>query len=201
MARSMILPLLFALAPAAAFAQQPSTSEEPPKVEELRAVEHGFFLKSDVGVAWIVNKMNDRSYGPSILAGVSGGYDVLPILSIGVGAYALSASVNTPEMRDGVVRGDLLYLIPMAEVQLALITTERNFLYVRGGAGFAFGLPGEIDGAEYGGNGPAFGGSVGFERFTKLRHFSIGVHAGAMVVLKPAFGLGITVTPTIKYTF
>lgn len=193
------LSIALAIVPAHAFAQ--ATTEEPPKIEEVRAVERGAFISSDVGVAWIVNKMNDRGYGPSLAASVAAGYDVLPVLSIALGVHAFSASVNEPDMPDGLSRGDLLFLMPMAEAQLALITTERNFLYVRGGAGFAFGLPGDINDQEYGGNGPAFLGAVGFERFTKLRHFSIGIHAGVLVVTKPAVGIGIQLAPTLKYTF
>ena len=89
----------------------------------------------------------------------------------------------------------------MAELQFAILTTERNFLWIRGGAGFAFGLPAKINDVEYGGNGPAFGGSIGFERFTKLRHFSIGIEAGVLAVTKPAVGIGISLAPTVKYTF
>jgi hypothetical protein len=189
-----------ALVPALANAQATS-SEEPPRVEEIRAVERGAFVEGDVGLAWIVNKMNDRGYGPSIAASISAGYDVLPVLSLAIAVHAMSASVNEPDASDTGVRGDLFFLIPMAEAQFALITTERNFLYVRGGAGFAFGLPGKIDEQEYGGNGPAFSGAVGFERFTKLRHFSIGIHAGVLVVTKPDIGIGLSIAPTLKYTF
>jgi hypothetical protein len=189
-----------ALWPAFASAQT-ATTEEPPKVQEIRAVERGFFLQGDLGVDWLINEVDGRTYSPSFLAGVSAGYDLIPVLSISAGAYAFSASVNAPDEGDTAPAGDLLFLVPMAEVQLALVTTERNFFYVKGGAGFAFGLPAKIGDADYGGNGPAFGGSVGFERYTKLRHFSIGLHAGVLVVTKPAIGIGISLAPTIKYTF
>lgn len=173
-------------------------AEEPPQVQEVRAVERGFFTRGDVGFGWLVNKVNDRSFSPSLYTGVSVGYDILPILSLSAGALAFSASVNNPKADK---TGDFLFLIPMAELQLALVTTERNFLYVRGGAGFSFGLPAQISGADYGGNGPAFSGTIGFERYTKLRHFSLGIQAGALVLLKPGFGLGVQIAPTLKYTF
>lgn len=189
------------LLPSAVLAQGGVTTEEPPRVQEIQAVERGFYLEAQGGLGWLVNKIDNRSYGMSLLVGTFAGYDILPILSFQVGAYAFSGSVRVPDERDNPPYGDLLYLIPMGQLQFALITTERNFLWVRGGAGFAFGLPEEINGVPYSENGPAFSGSVGFEHFTKLRHFSIGVHAGVIVVTKPDVGIGVAITPTLKYTF
>jgi len=58
--------------------------------------------------------------------------------------------------------------------------------------------PGEIDGVTYGGNGPTFGGSIGFERFSTLRHFSYGVRAGVLAVTKPdkPKGRGLHLSPS-----
>jgi hypothetical protein len=190
-----------ASAPAPAPAPAPAAAaEEAPKVQAIRAVERGVYVEGDIGMSFIVNKINDRKYGLGILTGVFAGYDFLPILSFSIGAYAMAASISRSSDQPS-PQGDLLFVIPMAQLQFALITTERNFLFVRGGGGFAFGLPDKIDGAQYGGNGPAFTGQIGFERYTKLRHFSIGVLAGAMVVTKPDLGIGISVMPTLKYTF
>jgi hypothetical protein len=175
-------------------------AEEAPKVQQIRAVERGAFIETDVGMDLIVNKVNNQSFGLSALAGVFIGYDILPILSFSVGAYAMGASISRDPTVMG-TQGDLLFIIPSAQLQFALLTTERNFLFIRGGAGFAFGLPSQINNVDYGGNGPAFNGMVGFERYTKLRHFSIGVLAGAVVVTKPAVAIGVSLTPTLKYTF
>jgi hypothetical protein len=195
-------------------AQQPPPVEEPPKIQKIQAVERGFFLETDAGISWIVNKLTttdamghgtDHAFGISFLGGAFVGYDILPVLSLAVGAYAMGATVSRDTTITGAPQGDLYFIIPMAQLQFALVTTERNFLYVRGGGGFAFGLPNQISynnmNVDYGGNGPAFAGTIGFERYTKLRHFSIGAQAGAIVVTKPAVGIGVSVTPTLKYTF
>lgn len=188
---------------------QQAVAEEPPKVQSIQAVERGAFLETDVGLGLFVNELNDRRYGLSLLTGAFAGYDILPILSLSVGAYAVAASVSRSDSTPD-PKGDLFFIAPTAQLQFALVTTERNFVFLRGAVGFAFALPkrigedangdGEPD-VEYGGNGPMFAGTVGFERYTKLRHFSIGVHAGAVVVTQPSVGIGISVTPTLKYTF
>lgn len=190
------------LAPSTALAAdtQPGPSvEEPPRVQAIRAVERGFFLETDVGASLIVNKIHDRQYGLSVLTGLFAGYDILPILSISAGAYGMGASLSSSDPT--ATSGDLFFVIPTAQLQLALITTERNFFSVRGGIGYAFGLPSKINGVSYGGNGVAFSGALAFERYTKLRHFSIGVMAGVVGVTQPGLGVGVSVTPTLKYTF
>jgi hypothetical protein len=204
--------LFAASVPALAAAQ--TTPDGPGKVQQIRAVERGGFVEADVGLGLFVKAPGDGDHGLSVVTGVYAGYDVLPVLSISIGALALASPVQLESAplpgggQPAPIARDLLYLSPMLQVQFALVTTERNFLYVRGAAGFGFALPGKIgdvngDGTEddYGGIGPLFGGTVGFERFTKLRHFSLGVQAGALVVTKPAVGIGLTLTPTLKYTF
>ncbi|MCK6550521.1 adventurous gliding motility protein CglE [Myxococcota bacterium] len=206
------LALLAAALPAIAEAQ--TTPEGPGKVQQIRAVERGGFVEADVGLGMFVKSPGTGDYGLSVVTGVYAGYDVLPVLSISIGALALAAPVQVPSAplpgggQPGPVARDLLYLSPMLQVQLALVTTERNFLYVRGAAGFGFTLPSTLGDAngdgtddDYGGMGPMFGATVGFERFTKLRHFSLGIQAGALIVTKPDLGIGLTLTPTLKYTF
>ena len=65
----------------------------------------------------------------------------------------------------------------------------------------AFGLPGKIDGVDYGGHGVAGAVLVGYERFTKLRHFSVGANLGVNLVTAPSVAIGITAIPHVKYTF
>src|SRR5262245_43179380 len=113
-----LLSSLGVLVATGARAQQ--TSEEPPKVEEIRAVERGAFLEGEAGLGWLVNKVENRSYGMSLMTGAFVGYDVLPILSVQAGAYAFSASVRIPSTPDDKPYGDLFFVIPMAQVQFAL---------------------------------------------------------------------------------
>lgn len=181
----------------AAWAQ--STGEEPPKVQAIAAVERGGFMQTEVGFAYLVNELDGKRYGLAPMIGIFAGYDLLPILNLSAGVIGMAAG---SALGEGVnTKNDLLFVSPMLRAQLAVLTTERNFVWVRAEAGFAFGLPGEVEGRAFGGNGPAFGGGVGFEHFTKLRHFSIGAHAGVLAVTQPSLGIAVTVMPTLKYTF
>lgn len=184
---------------------QEVAAEEGPKVQEIKAVERGFFFETDVGVGFIVNPIDDKHYRiPAPIFGLFVGYDIIDILNISVGAELMAAS-TTYDVSDPGPQGDLLFLIPQLRVQFAVLTTERNFLWIRAHGGFGVGLPGSIEVAgvdmDHGGNGPTFGGSIGFERFTKLRHFSLGAHAGVDFVTQPGFAVAISVLPMVKYTF
>lgn len=178
-----------------ALAQQ--VAEAPPKTQDIKAVERGFFLETDVGVNLMLTKMEDRAYGLGIHTGVFAGYDILPFLSISAGALGVSA----PGSDDNAIKGDLFFILPMVRAQIAFLTTERDFVYARAGVGFGFGLPEQIGNTEFGGNGVAFSAVLGYEHYTKLRHFSIGATAGVLGVTKPGFGLGVSIVPTLKYTF
>lgn len=174
-------------------------SEGPARAQQIRAVERGFFVETDVGANFIVNEVGGRRFGLGFLTGFYLGYDITPFLSILVGASAISAP-SAPDQPSGLPT-DLLFLSPQGALQLAVITSERNFLWVRGGGGLALALPSELNGATYGEPGPMFNATVGFERYTKLRHFSVGVQAGATIFLKPEVAVGITIAPLLKYTF
>lgn len=208
---STTLAALFVAGPA--FAQGAAEEEEGPKVQSIQMVERGFFLETDVGVTGFVATLgldtgDDRKYGAATQIGIFAGYDVLPILSVGAGlrAYGLGVSGTLTAAAGAddaaaVVQGDLYYLAPMLTARLALLTTERNFFWVRADVGLGIGFPGKIDGVDYGGFGPCASVFGTYERFTKLRHFSIGASLGATLLTAPALGIGISFMPHVKYTF
>ncbi len=90
-------------------------------------------------------------------------------------------------------------------VKFAYLSTDRLFLYVRGGGGFAFLSPEKnykSDGTELSmsGSSPTFDGGMGAEYYTTLRHFSVGIEARAYYFM----GIGtllLNLQPSIKYTF
>ncbi|MEO1337363.1 MAG: adventurous gliding motility protein CglE, partial [Myxococcota bacterium] len=147
-----------------------------------------------------VNKLDGRRYNPGPQVGIVMGYDILPILSLGVGVAFWGGELSPPD-EPAPPEGDLFFVTPLLRAQVAVFTTERNYVWIRGDVGLGFGFPASIDGVDYGGTGPVIGVTAGFERFTKLRHFAIGVHGGVVVVTEPAVGVGVTITPTLKYTF
>ncbi|MBI4817530.1 MAG: adventurous gliding motility protein CglE [Deltaproteobacteria bacterium] len=190
--RSLALVLAVVVAtPSAALAQ------DPQKAPDIAAVERGAFLESDFGASMIVTGIDGRTFGLGLLTGIFVGYDVLPVLSLSIGAAALVA----PGSPDNAPLGDLLFISPQLNVQFAFVTTERNFLYVRGSGGFGLALPDQVSGQQFGGQGPTFSAVVGFERYTQLRHFSFGVRAGVFAVTRPGFGIAAAIVPGVKYTF
>ncbi len=210
--------LTVGLLPAAASAQEAADGDGP-KVQTIQVVERGFFLEAEFGftafVATLADDGDERKYGSASQIGVFAGYDVLPILSLGFGLRAMGVGVSgyLPVPAGGTfdldelgpdptrVQGDLYYLAPTATARFALLTTERDFLWLRADLGFALAFPGDIGGVEYAGPGLTGAFLVGYERFTKLRHFSMGISAGASMVMKPSVGIGITLLPHLKYTF
>ncbi len=179
----------------------------PPEATFFQAVERGWFLAADVGMAGFVTEIDGQRYGPGPLLGIYAGYDILPIFNLGLGAMAWAGEVDLGDDplpiddAEAAPIGDLLYVMPTMRAQLAVFTTERNYVWVRADVGFGWALPNQIDGVDYGGNGPVVGVTAGFERFTKLRHFAIGIHGGVLIVTAPGLAVGVTVTPTLKYTF
>jgi hypothetical protein len=180
--------------------EEGAAAEEGPRSQRIEAVERGTFVTADAGLALLAGPIQDRSYGLAPRLGVFVGHDLAPFVNLSLGATALAFGVSSDPATPR-PRGDLMVLAPMLRVDFAVLTTERNFVWVRGEGGFAFGLPGELEGQAYGGNGPIFGGGAGFEHFTRLRRFSIGVHAGALVLTRPATAVIVSITPTLKYTF
>ena len=69
------------------------------------------------------------------------------------------------------------------------------------GRGLPLLFPEELNGQSFGENGPAFEAAIGFERFSKLRHFSFGIFGGVTVFTKPETAVSVNITPTLKYTF
>ena len=199
----MVWVFALTLAPrAVAQAPEPPASQGlgGPRIQELRAVERGLFVETAVGFTVFINELEGRRYGVAPTFGAYLGYDLASIFNIGIGARAAAAS-GPDDPGTPAPRGDLFFVAPVVKIQLALVTTERNFFWVVGEAGFGFTLPEQIDGVDFGGSGPLFAGALGYEHFTKLRHFSIGLQAGVMVVTEPATGIGVSLMPTLKYTF
>lgn len=187
---------------AAGVAQAQEAPDDGPKVQTIQVVERGVFLESEFGLTAFVATLSDapdtRKYGAATQIGVFAGYDVLPILSLGLGVRVLATGVSGDL---GAVSGDLYYVAPTLSARFAVVTTERNFVWVRADVGLALASPAKIDDIDYGGIGPTGSLMVSFEHFTKLRHFSVGASAGASFVMKPSVGIGITLLPHIKYTF
>jgi hypothetical protein len=229
MRRSWIAALLL-LSSATAYAQEEEESAplsaapiEEKKGSAFAEVEHGFYVGASTGIAIGVSPggnvytADDRGALSSSKAGLalgqSGGIELgiepTPLLSIGVLAWGSAA--NTPARYYGTCdptiagaacpRGNTTSLLLGANARLNLSLgpdandVRRSFFFVRVGAGYAILSPKGLLANE-----PVVFGGPGFEYFTHLRHFSVGIEAVASFGLTNK-GLGVQVSPLVRYTF
>lgn len=191
---------------AAAAPAQAQTPAEGPRTQVIRAVERGAFVQATVGGSHAVGDGLDVGLGGVVAAHV--GFDLGPVVNLAFGGTIITAGSGADRTAGG---GDLLWLAPTMRLEVALLTTERLFFRVRGEGGYAFARPDRVDGRTYGDAGPILGGAAVLEYFTQLRHFSVGVSAGALGILdsvaprgspdERASAVSIQLTPHVKYTF
>lgn len=182
---------------AASFAASSAWAEdaEGPKSQPIHAVERGLYVETNPGLSYMVGDLKGRSYSLSPDISIGLGYDIHPVFNLSVGVTALTLGQQMGKDRSQPLQ-DLLYLAPMLKASFALITTERNALWVRGEAGFALSSP-----EAFVEHGPIFGLNLGFERYTYLRHFSLGIQAGVRVITQPDLAFLVHLSPVLKYTF
>lgn len=196
MFRGLVPLALVCLGTTPAWAQ--SGVDEGPRAQTIRAVERGVFFEGNFGFSYFATDVGEASVGPGPVLGAYLGFDLLPILNLSLGGTAVAAFSTS----DGAVpTSDVFYAGPMARLQLAVLSSQRDFLWLRADGGVAFSLPSEVAGQSTGDPGAAVGGAVVFEHFTKLRHFSLGASLGAMVYTQPETAVSIQLAPLIKYTF
>jgi hypothetical protein len=206
---------LLSASPSAVAQEKSSNAEAPRAGEEVKGdtrvvdideVERGLSLGVDYGPAFYLPlsgagmlNLNPTSTSPSTRVGVRVGYDVLN--NIAVDAFVLgtfsTGVIDLDDVRAGKTTGDIALIAPGVGVRFAFVTTERFFAFVRAGVGYALWFPQALAGATGSVHTDA---TLGVEYYTKLRHVSVGVEAGAQALLSPT-AVGIHVYPTLKYTF
>ncbi|MEM1026109.1 MAG: hypothetical protein AAF627_12825 [Myxococcota bacterium] len=157
---------------------------EDRRTQVIEAVERGFHMQLEMGGTGVLSR-GGEGVGPAFR--IIAGNDVLPFLSFGVG---VSMTVIGFEGR-----GNQAFNVgPVGRVQLGLLSTERDFLWIRADGGLV------IDSSssqESGFVSPA----LSYEHFTKLRHFSLGLSAGVDVYTSGDSPVALTITPLVKYSF
>jgi hypothetical protein len=194
------LALALALGASPGPARAQTDASAPGETQVIEKIERGLFAALEAGPVFLVAPDAEADYGLGFGTSAHVGVDILPILnvSLGVGATFSGGSAVV----DGTVAlRDRLYVTPSVRAQLAVLTTERDFLWVRAEAGLGLLDTPAGDGESALEVGPAFGAAVGYEHFAVLRHFSFGAQAGLTTWLEPDLGLGVFVMPTLKYTF
>src|SRR5690606_31177256 len=122
------------------------------------------------------------------LVGVEAGVDILPTLQFGVLLWgqAVGADVEYKGIDDSSIdpkgaRGDFQSLLGGATLRWSFLQfadgngIDRSFLYVRGAGGASVSRPVGVMGDGYWG---AVG--LGFDYFTRLRHFALGIEVDGL---------------------
>jgi hypothetical protein len=205
----MLLPLLLA----AALLPSPSRGQEaaPPMPEDPRAprfheVERGLFTGMEFGYLSLFKTpvANPAKFpfagegggnASGLLVGATFGYDVSSRLAVAL--YALGGNA-----RASISYGAFSVLSAGGDLRVALFGAsdtygvERLQVYLHGRAGLLITQPEGL----FGSNDVYLAGGPGLEYFTHLRHFSVGLAADVAYLTK-AKTAGLTVTPTVRYTF
>jgi hypothetical protein len=191
----------------AALAQEAAPPlQQDPRAPRFNDVERGFFTGFEVGYLTLFKTptANPTRYpfaGPGggrsdgFVVATTVGYDVSRRLALAI--YAMGA-----ESRASVSYGGFSVLSVGADVRVALVGSrdanevERFYFYLHGRGGYLTTYPDGLFGSDDG----YVAGGPGFEYFTRLRHFSVGL-AADVAYLPKAKTAGLAVTPTVRYTF
>lgn len=205
-------------------------------VAEIREVERGFYFSVDAGPNYYLGiggkdlfspyedfigrsgfslqpfgfvNVNEGWLSPGQRIGLRIGYDILNNLNA---EFALVANfnrglVNRDDRIAGRLSGDVAHFAPALAMRFAFFTTERWFVYGRGGLGLAIWSPAGMAPLSVTGLllpdlsvGLHTQLSLGVEYYTHLRHLSIGFEVAGQGLIFP-FAFGVAAYPTVKYTF
>ncbi|MHB1844297.1 MAG: adventurous gliding motility protein CglE [Deltaproteobacteria bacterium] len=185
-----IAALLLALgSPALARAEATPTVSDGARTP-VAEVERGGYAETEVG------GVEFFGIGAGTAVSVDVGWDITR--AFGLGLFASGISVGAPALP-----GDVSAVFPGVEARLYLPLSEdangiqRLFLGLRGGGGVMLFSPiGGLTGSD-----PAIRLGANLEYFTRLRHFSLGLGADALVLLGSNVQLGVVVSPFARYSF
>lgn len=172
----------------------------PGSAQAIEKIERGLFVALQAGPMFLAVPDSSASYGLGFSTQLHLGLDLGSIFRISIGATLLGAE-GSEEVGEGnqtrVELRDRLYVAPSFRGELALFTTERDFVWVWAEVGV-----GILQGASIEDSlGPALGGAVAYEHFATLRHFSFGAQVGLSVLLEPDLAIAVYAMPTLRYTF
>lgn len=199
--------IVAALLPMAALAQEAAPPlQQDPRAPRFNDVERGFFTGFEVGYLTLF-KTPTANTARFPFAGAGGGRSDGFVVATTVGydvtrRFALAVYAMGAESRASVSYGGFSVLSIGADARVALMGSrdanevERFYLYLHGRGGYLTTYPDGLLGT----NDAYVAGGPGFEYFTRLRHFSVGL-AADVAYLPKAKTAGLAVTPTVRYTF
>ncbi len=184
-----------------AAADDEGSGKGAPKVQQVEEVERGLWLRADLGVAMTVLDPfgADRESGPwppGPLLQLELGYDLGQVASIHLALNGQQVIGQQQRADSEALSNDVAALALLAGGRFNILTTKRLGWYVKAAVGWMFVSPAlaAMD------DGLLVHGCTGVEYATWLRHFFIGLEAGAAYDVGNG-GLQVLLTPTLKYVF
>jgi hypothetical protein len=179
------------------------------RVVDIDEIERGFYLSVDYGPNYYIPieqpgfvTLNPDYLRPGTRMGIRAGYDLLNNVKLDLFVLANfnEGLIDGSAAQAGQLSGDLAHFAPGAALRFDYITTDdqRFFAFARVGVGYAFWFPKQL--AQDQAGSIHTDASLGVEYYTKLRHLSVGLEADFQALIAP-FAFGISVYPTLKYTF
>jgi hypothetical protein len=186
----------------------PTTPVNDRPAETFEEIERGLYFSVSAGPSFILNPPAPsgatRPFSPGQGAQLELGVDLGERLSLGLFVLGSSNRAGSEYVgfSGGAASGDFSMLAPGAVVRAHLVGFEdaqevqRTWLYVRGGAAYAFFSPKLLlpdpDILVFAG--------PGVEYYTRLRHFSVGIEVtGTFLVSSQS--IGFAVSPNLRYAF
>jgi hypothetical protein len=202
-----IVAVLALALPLAAAAQEAAPQlQEDPRAAKFHDVERGVFFGFEAGWLGLMKTPTaDRQKFP--YAGADGGSAGGLLVGVNMGVdlgtrLAVSVFGQGGNVHAGPAYGSFSLYAGGLDLRVAVFGRhdrndfERFYFYVHGRGGFARSYPQGL----FGTDDMMLAGGPGFEYFTPLRHFSVGMAADYVYATK-AKASGYAVYPTLRYTF
>jgi len=184
-----------------ALAEDEESSKGAPKVQQVDEVERGLWLRADLGVAMTVldpfgSNRESGPWPPGPLLQLELGYDFGQVASIHLAINGQQVIGQQKREDREALSNDVAAVALLAGGRFNILTTKRLGWFVKAAVGWMFVAPSLAEMKD----GLLVHGCTGIEYATWLRHFSVGIEAGAAYDVANG-GLQVLLTPTLKYVF
>jgi hypothetical protein len=183
------------------YAQDKKKSSEP-RIQKFEEVERGFWLRTTFGISMAVaNHFGEENrespiWPPGPVVTIEMGYDFGQIASMHLAVQGQQVTGSRDMGTRSSVPNDSGAIGVLLGARFNIITSKRLGWFLKAGVGYMLAIPDTalLD------NGLVIQAGTGIEYATNLRHFFIGIEAGAQYLMSND-GIGVLLTPTLKYTF
>ncbi|MBW1808339.1 MAG: adventurous gliding motility protein CglE [Deltaproteobacteria bacterium] len=183
------------------YGQDKEKSSEP-RIQKFEEVERGFWLRTTFGISVaVMNHFGDESrespiWPPGPVVSLEMGYDFGQIASMHLTIQGQQVTGSRDMGTRSAVPNDSGAVSILLGARFNIITSKRLGWFLKAGVGYMLAIPDMalLD------SGLVIQAGTGIEYATNLRHFFIGLEIGAQYLMANS-GLGVLLTPTLKYTF